>query len=71
MQHLFALFRDLAVHSSPLALVVLVFWLLSRALPVATRPGAAPRETWRCVAVTLVFAMTLTLVAIISARWLR
>jgi hypothetical protein len=70
-QHLLLLVRDLAAASSPLALVVLVFWLLHRALPAATRPGVESREAWRCVGVTIVFALTLATVALISYRWLR
>jgi hypothetical protein len=71
MQQLLLLVRDLAAASSPLALVVLVFWLLNRALPVATRPGATPAEAWRCVFVTILFVLTLAAVAVISVLWLR
>lgn len=68
LQHLLALVGDLAAASSPLAVVVLVFWLLHRALPAATRPGVAPGEAWRCVAVALIFGLFLAAVAIIIAR---
>lgn len=66
LQQLFGLVRDLASASSPLAIVVLVFWLLHRALPAATRPGVAPAEAWRCVAVALIFGLFLAAVAVIT-----
>lgn len=60
MQHLLILVRDLAASaSSPLAVVLLVFWLFHRALPAATRPGIQPNEAWRCVGVAIAFASSL------------
>lgn len=71
MQYLFAVVRDLASASGPLAIVLLVFWLFHRALPAATRPGVAAGEAWRCVAVALIFGLALMAVAIITTRSLR
>lgn len=68
MQYLFAVVGDLASASGPLAIVLLVFWLFNRALPAATRPGVAPGEAWRCVAVALIFGLALMTVAIIITR---
>jgi hypothetical protein len=63
MQQLLILVRDLATSaSSPLAVVLLVFWLFHRALPAATRPGIQPNEAWRCVGVAIAFAFSLVAV---------
>ena len=69
MQHLLALIRDLASASSPLAVVLLVFWLFHRTLPTAIRPGIAPRDAWRCVGVAVAFAVCLVIVLVIT-HWL-
>lgn len=65
MQYLLTVVRDLASASGPLAIILLVFWLFHRTLPAAIRPGVGSGEAWRCVAVALIFGLSLVAIAII------
>lgn len=70
MQEMLPFIRDLAPASQPLAIVLMVFWLLHSALPAATRQDVAPGEAWRNVAVAITFGLSFAVIAITIIHWL-